>query len=439
MKRSLWHAGLALTLVATVGACSAGNSSGADDEARPASSQSPTADLSGVELTMWVAQSTADLSRQPIEAFEKATGATVEAVVIPDPYEGNIPTKLATGDKPDLAWWQPTASTLPAIQPAVNLQVLDGEPWVEKLGPSEQGLGIIDGKRYAAIVQIPSVSGVYYNKAVFEQAGITALPQNYAELLETAAAIKAAVPDVAPFYEAGGDKWPVQWQVDAQLAPLGEPFWAQLNKNEAKWTDPRFVDAVATYKSKVIDAGLAQKDYKTGTFVDQAKAVVDGSAAMVFQVTAIVPALLADKTPEELDATLGWFPIASDGPRSQYVADATNGVVAFKTGDADREAASRQFLSFWLGPNYPDFIAENQIPSLQPDVPSPTTIPELVTAQAESLETGTGMYYLYARSAPDIHLFLNDMLYDKKSPQEVAEAMQKQFEQVAQAQGAEGF
>ena len=42
-------------------------------------------------------------------------------------------TKVATGDKPDLAFWQPTASELTALNAKTNLQSLDGAPWLEQL------------------------------------------------------------------------------------------------------------------------------------------------------------------------------------------------------------------------------------------------------------------------------------------------------------------
>ncbi|WNM33178.1 hypothetical protein RKE30_23720 [Streptomyces sp. Li-HN-5-11] len=95
-----------------------------------------------------------------IEAFEKATGAKITTQVIPDPYASNVPTKLASGDKPDLMFRQPTVSTLPFIQPAKNLLPLDNEDWVSKLGQTERDLGQVDGHRCAAIVRPGSASGV---------------------------------------------------------------------------------------------------------------------------------------------------------------------------------------------------------------------------------------------------------------------------------------
>ena len=43
-----------------------------------------------------------------------------------------------------------------------------------------------------------------------------------------------------------------------------------------------------------------------------------------------------------------------------FIPDQSNALVAFKTGDAKREAAARQLLSYWMGPGYPDFVSRPQ-------------------------------------------------------------------------------
>jgi ABC-type glycerol-3-phosphate transport system substrate-binding protein len=81
----------------------------------------PGARLDGVKLTIWAAQNSHTVPAKVVAAFEQATGASVDVVTIPDPYEQSVQTKVATGDKPDLAFWQPTASMLTAINARTNL------------------------------------------------------------------------------------------------------------------------------------------------------------------------------------------------------------------------------------------------------------------------------------------------------------------------------
>lgn len=434
----------ALALICATGlaatACSdpTAGGSGSDDAKRTA--VDPTARLDGVKLTMWTAQNTVDAPKQVIDAFEKATGAKVETQAIPDLYEQNVPTKLASGDRPDLMFWQPSVSTLPFVQPQQNLLTLDGEPWVSTLGDTEKSLGVIDGKRYAAIVTSPAMLGVYYNKDVFKQAGLGEkdFPTSYDELLALGRKV-ADQTDAAAFYEAGGDKWPLQWQMQLQLTDLDRQWWADLNANKKKWTDPVVVGAIKKYKEKLLDAGLAQKNYRTGTFTGQADALWKGEAGMVLNVTSFQSQLQAKHSTAEIDRKIGWFPVANSSATGLYSPDQTNGVVAFRTGDDKRQNAARQFLAFWLGPDYPDYIKAMKIPSVQPSVPTPGGLPETSKAQVAALPKAVGVFQAKAIVAPDTHLYLADMIFGKKSPQQVAQAIQDQFAQVAKAQGAPGF
>ncbi|MET9684347.1 ABC transporter substrate-binding protein [Streptomyces coeruleorubidus] len=436
----------ALALICAAGlaatACSdpTAGDSGSDGSDAKQAAVNPTARLDGVKLTMWTAQNTVNAPKQVIDAFEKATGAKVDTQAIPDLYEQNVPTKLASGDRPDLMFWQPSISTLPFIQPKQNLLILDGEPWEARLGDTERSLGVIDGKRYAAIVTSPAMLGVYYNKDVFKQAGLSEkdFPQSYDELLALGRKVVDKT-DAAAFYEAGGDKWPLQWQMQVQLTDLDRQWWADLNAGKKKWTDPVVVGAIKKYKEKLLDAGLAQKNYRTGTFTGQADALWKGDAGMVLNVTSFQSQLQAKYSTAELDKKIGWFPVANSSATGLYSPDQTNGVVAFKTGDDKRQNAARQFLAFWLGPDYPDYIKTMKIPSVQPSVPTPDGLPEASKAQVAALPKAIGVFQAKAIVAPDTHLYLADMIFGKKSPQQVAQAIQDQFAQVAKAQGAPGF
>ena len=70
----------------------------------PADWPAQDADLSGTTLTIWAAQNSNTVPESVVEGFEELTGAEVDVVTIPDPYEQSVQTKVATGDKPDLAF-----------------------------------------------------------------------------------------------------------------------------------------------------------------------------------------------------------------------------------------------------------------------------------------------------------------------------------------------
>src|SRR3954453_5886055 len=130
---------LALATTLTLGAAACSDPASAPSTSSTAAAAAwgaPAAKLDGVNLTIWAAQNSNTVPKQVVDAFQTATGAKVNVVTIPDPYEQGVQTKVATGDKPDLAFWQPTASELTAINAKSNLQPLTDAPWLSKLAPN---------------------------------------------------------------------------------------------------------------------------------------------------------------------------------------------------------------------------------------------------------------------------------------------------------------
>jgi raffinose/stachyose/melibiose transport system substrate-binding protein len=428
---------LAAALCLTVTGCSdpgAGTSSG--DTA--VTWAAPTARLDGVNLTIWAAQNSNAVPKKVVEGFQAATGAKVTVVTIPDPYEQGVQTKVATGDKPDLAFWQPTASMLTSINARANLQPLTDAPWLSQLSPDLKDItGILDGTRYAALITSPAVEGVYYNKEVLAANGITATPKHFDEMIQQARQLKAK--GVTPFFEMGGDRWATQWWVQIQLADAAKNgLWNKINTKQDTFTGPVVLDAIKKYKA-LIDEGLFNADIKTAKFEDQGKALLDGKAAMVVQVNSFFGQLQATADTATLDKKIGFFPISPSGNVGTFIPDQSNALVAFKTGDAKREAAARQLLAYWMGPGYSDFVADRKTISLQPAVPNPAGVPQALLDVHRSLGTAVGSMQALAVANPDLYLNLADMITGTMSPEKVAATTQSQFEQLAKAAGAPGF
>ncbi|MEU4362697.1 extracellular solute-binding protein [Promicromonospora sp. NPDC023987] len=396
------------------------------------------ADLTGTTLTIWAAQNSSTAPDAVVAGFEELTGAEVEVVTIPDPYEQGVQTKVATGDLPDLAFWQPTGSMLTALNAPGNLQPLDGAPWLDSYGEGLADMtGLLDDTRYAALVTSPAVEGVYYNKEVFAEHGITETPTDWNSFVETARALKAD--GETPFFEMAGDQWATQWWVQVQLADAAEDgLWDRVNTGEEKFTDPTILGAIETYQG-LIDEGLFNEDIRTATFEDQADALLSGDAAMAVQVNSFFGQLQAKADTAELDEKIGFFPISPNGNVGTFVPDQSNALVAFRTGDADQEAAARQLLAYWLGDGYADFVADRDTISLQDDVPTPDSVPQALLDVHASLGESVGSMQALAVANPDLYIYLADMIQGTATPEEVAQQTQDQFAQLARAQGIEGF
>jgi raffinose/stachyose/melibiose transport system substrate-binding protein len=345
---------------------------------------------------------------------------------------------VATGDKPDLAFWQPTASMLTAINAKTNLQPLDDAPWLSKLSPDLKDItGILDGTRYAALITSPAVEGVYYNKEVFAANGITATPKNFDEMVQIGRQLKGK--GVTPFYEMAADRWGTQWWIQVMLADAAKAgLWEKVNSGEEKFTDPTILDAIKKYKA-LIDEGLFNSNIKTAKFEDQGAALLGGQAAMVVQVNSFFGQLQAKADTATLDQKIGFFPISPTGNVGTFIPDQSNALVAFKTGDAKREAAARQLMSYWMGPGYADFIADRNTVSLQTAVPNPPGVPKALLDVHASLPTSVGSMQALAVANPDLYINLADMITGTMTPEQVATATQDQFNQLAKAAGAPGF
>ncbi|MEV4164455.1 ABC transporter substrate-binding protein [Nonomuraea dietziae] len=434
--------GLSRTAAAMCGAlllagCSAGNPETSSAPAAATAWPDPGASLQGVTLTLWMSTQTASMADNVIKAFEAKTGAKVNKVVIPDVYETNAPTKLATGAKPDLATWQPTGSMLALLKPATDLQSLDGAPWLAKQTPAIQKLGLVDGRHYAAFVNVPSVLGIFYNKAVFQKAGITDTPTNFQELLADAQKIKAA--GVAPFFGAAGDQWPTQWWPQVLLAEASKSgLWERVSQNKEKFTDPTILGAVEQFQD-MVKQGLFNKDDKTSKYTESGPALLKGKAAMVLQLTSFASLMQSTADTATIDREIGWFPISKDGNLATSVPGGDNALVAFKSGDAKREAGARQFLRFWLETYYPEYVKSAGTVSIEPAVPAPDGVPEVVKQATAALDDAAGSMQQNAAVNPDFYVNLANMVNGTMTPEQVTSTTQSQFAQLAQALGIKGF
>ncbi|MCC4908064.1 ABC transporter substrate-binding protein [Microbacterium sp. cx-59] len=432
-------AALALTATAALALAGCSDPGAGGGSSEPATWPDQNADLSGTTLTIWAAQNSNTVPDSVVAGFEELTGAKVDVVTIPDPYEQSVQTKVATGDKPDLAFWQPTASQLTALNASENLQSLDDAPWLGAYdGDLRDITGILDDTRYAALITTPAVEGVYYNKDVFAAAGITETPASWDELLTVARQLKSE--GTTPFFDfGGGTPWATQWWVQVQLADAAQDgLWDRVNSGEEKFTDETIQGAIDTYDG-LIGEGLFNDNLKTATFEDQGPALLAGDAAMAVQVNSFFGQLQSLADTAELDEKIGFFPISPTGNVGTFIPDQSNALVAFKTGDATREAAARQLLSYWLGDGYADFVEAQSTVSLQSDVPTPDGVPQALLDASASLSDSVGSMQALAIVNPDLYLNLGDMIQGTKTPTEVAEATQAQFAELAKAIGAAGF
>ncbi|MGC9536324.1 ABC transporter substrate-binding protein [Streptomyces sp. UG1] len=303
--------------------------------------------------------------KKVLAEFEKRTGATVTFVPAQDPIINFLGSKVAGGQPPDIAM-------LP--QPGAIKQAVD-KKWAKPIGADAvkelqenysqgwQDIGKVGGKQYGVYYKAANKSLIWYNNAVFENAGASE-PKTWDELLTTAQTVYDS--GVTPFSVGGAEGWTLtDWFENIYLSQAGPEKYDQLARHEIKWTDPSVKDALTTLaqvwgkKDYVAGGptGALQVDFPTSvtqTFTggDQPKAamVYEGDFAQV-NITQAKAEVGTDAKVFPFPAVGDTAPVVSGGDAAVILQD-SKAAQALATWLASPDAATIQAkLGGYLSPN----------------------------------------------------------------------------------------
>lgn len=225
-------------------------------------------------------------------AFEDAhPGVTIDHVgqtTDSAAYTQLLQTAFQAKEGPDVIMMQPANDGVYIYAEALT-------PLDELLDPALVGqiVGLadtsVDGVLYGVPSGIQSMV-VYYNKALFAQAGLDPedAPTNFDELMEAAAALKAA--GIIPFAGGNGATGDLSvWAYSTLFPGVGTTEDAlAVGNNELKFTDSVVVDTLTQYKEILddgyFDPGVLSKDLGAG-IADFSS----GAGAMSFNIATLLP------------------------------------------------------------------------------------------------------------------------------------------------------
>ncbi|MFE7582704.1 ABC transporter substrate-binding protein [Streptomyces gardneri] len=327
----------ALTALALAACGGGGEGAGEADKDPGSASPGSGTSLKGEKIevaAVWTGPEQENFTKV-LKEFEKRTGATVTFVPAQDPIVNFLGTKIAGGSPPDVAMLPQVG----AIQQAAT------QKWLKPVGPETEAqltanyspgwrkLGAVDGTQYGVYFKAANKSLVWYNTAVFENAGATE-PKTWKEFLTTAETISAS--GVTPVSVGGADGWTLtDWFENVYLSQAGPAKYDQLAKHEIKWTDPSVAAALTTLaelfgKPALLAGGTSgalQTEYPvsvTQTFTggDQPK------GAMVFEGDFAAVNIAQTKAKIGTDAKVFPFPVVGAG--TAPVVTAGDAAVALK-------------------------------------------------------------------------------------------------------------
>ncbi|MFF5279996.1 ABC transporter substrate-binding protein [Streptomyces sp. NPDC013171] len=326
----------AATLTALAALTALAGCGGGDDGGDTTKGPTPDLSLKGEKIevaAVWTGPEQENFVKV-LKEFEKRTGATVTFVPAQDPIVNFLGTKIAGGSPPDVAM-------LPQVG---AIQQAAAQKWLKPVGPEVkaalaanysrgwQDLGAVDGTQYGVYFKAANKSLVWYNTAVFDNAGATE-PKTWQDFLATAETVSAS--GVTPVSVGGADGWTLtDWFENVYLSQAGPARYDQLAKHEIKWTDPSVAAALKTLaelfgKPSLIaggSAGALQTEYpasvtQTFTGSDQPK------GAMVFEGDFAAVNIAQTKAEIGKDAKVFPFPKAGD---TSPVVTAGDAAVALK-------------------------------------------------------------------------------------------------------------
>ncbi|PJF34568.1 MAG: ABC transporter substrate-binding protein, partial [Candidatus Thermofonsia Clade 1 bacterium] len=185
--------------------------------------------------------------------------------------------------------------------------------------------------------------GIFYNKALFAQAGIEKTPETWSEFIEVVKKLKAA--GITPIALGERDKWPGHfWWVYLAIRLGGEEaFLAAYNRTGSFEAEP-FVKA-GEYLKELIDLEPFIEGFLGLGYGDQAAAMGDSRAAMELM-GQWAPSVQANSSQSGgLGENLGWFPFPSvEGGRGNPN-DVLGGGDGFAVG-ARAEPEAVEFLKY---------------------------------------------------------------------------------------------
>lgn len=400
--------------------------------------------LQGQKFTIWAYSGMPKARDQMFKDFEAQTGADVTVRKFPLPYEQNVLTKWATGERPDLLMFGGAGNWMTQLNPPENLVDLSNAEFVERINKEflTSAMGY-DGKIYGGMTDYPAVDLAYYNKAVLAKLGMKP-PTNFDETLAMCKAIQEKLPGVDPIAMGGGDKWPLQipafefWNNDIYEDP---EMVAGLNTGKVKFTDPRYVEGVAKQK-QLGDEGCFGKNFMTQSFDQSMKKMIDGKAAIMFMTDDGTGLFIDAFGKEKTEKTLDIFGISSKDDSVISWQAGSDPVVVPKTGNAKGEAAGEAFINWSTSTYYPTYLKNSSVRPIVNGVEPPPGIPKMMTDAQALLEDNNGipLYQVTLKASYGFfENYLSDMHAGQKTPEQVMESMQAEFERTGKLVGLPGF
>jgi ABC-type glycerol-3-phosphate transport system substrate-binding protein len=216
--------------------------------------------------------------------------------------------------------------------------------------------GAINGKVYQLPANTQTIPVVYYNRDLFSEAGVSAAPKTYAELLDVAAKLDAK--GTTPFVVGQGhDSLGPTWAgIIATEVYAKNPDWmADRRAGRVRFSDPDFKRA-ATKLADLAAKGYIDKRMLSQDYAAAQEAFLGGKGAMYAMGNWFAAAADNPSTKPEFEVGQFFWP-SDDG--TQVISAFTGGGLSINAKAQNLDAAKRFALAFQLDKTNLDASTKN--------------------------------------------------------------------------------
>lgn len=301
-------------------------------------------------------------------------------------YKTSIRNFLVT-TPPDIAFWF-TGARMRAFTKRNLFEDLTGFFAEQKLEePMKPFLAAVsDGDKRFMLPTNFTTWGFYYNKDLFEKAGLTP-PKTWDELMAAAAKLKAS--GVIPFTIGTRDLWANDlWFDYLNLRENGLDFHMALMDGKESYTDPK-IKKVFELWAEPIKKGYFLENASSYGWQEAIPLLSQGRAAMY-----LLGPYVRTSLPAELHDKIGFFKFPEVKPGVPNFEELSVNGVAIPSG-AKNKALARQFLAFFAQPeNIADFAKAGAVLPGRTDV---TLDDPFSMSQIEHAKAAKGSSQFYDR------------------------------------------
>jgi raffinose/stachyose/melibiose transport system substrate-binding protein len=267
-----------------------------------------------------------------------------------DAYKEKIRTAVGSGNAPTLIFSWAGGTLQDYVTNGNVADITDAtKELMARVTPSVAANGQIDGKTYAVPNNQSQPVVMYYNKQVFDDAGVS-VPTTFDELLEAVATFKGD--GIIPISLAGQSKWPELMYIQYLTDRIGGPevFQNILDGKEGAWSDPAVIEAL-TKIQQLVDAGAFGDNFGSVAADGSADTalVYTGKAAMILQGSWVYPDFVK-AAPDLVDSgNLGFAPFPAveggKGDPTNVVGNPANFWSVSSSASAEAQKTATDYLS----------------------------------------------------------------------------------------------